>query len=611
MFCKKCGAAINDNEKFCSNCGENLVLLKNLIQDNPDTESEPIPDDTAHENKSNAADMSPAENPLTSAADSQYAANDSAAGLADKQSDSGNVKKKVIILSITAVVLLIAVVLAVILPTAIKNLDNESSTLPDQSISSVSSASPGQIIINETTISAGSDHTVALKSDGTLVAVGVNGSYQCDVRDLTNIVAVSAGCWHTVGLRPDGTVVAVGDNNRGQCDVQDWTDIIAVAAGDFYTVGLKSDGTVVAIGDNEYGQCDVQDWNDIVAISAGDSHTVGLKSDGTVVAVGNNAHGRCNIREWSGIVAVAVGDSYTVGLKTDGSVVAVGNNYYGQCDVQDWTDIVAVSAGYAHTVGLKSDGTVVVVGDNDRGQCDIQDWSDIVAISAGDSHTVGLKSDRTVVAAGWNMYGQCNVQDWTDIMLPGQKVSINSNAESTTSPASTTSSGSSASSGKISINEALLSDLGSTYGEIRAKYGEGTNISGFEFELFASFKNGGYNFRSKDIYGDAYSGDGEGFYNVIPEEDAVCDRIATDAKTLFGDFNGSYSMSDIEQALGVTASRELYRPASEREGNYCHFEYGHCMIDIDLDGIGNEFTKDSDVFLVLKYSFVDGKLVID
>lgn len=69
--------------------------------------------------------------------------------------------------------------------------------------------------------------------------------------------------YHTVGLKSDGTVVAVGDNKYGQCDVSEWTDIVAVAAGWSHTVGLKSDGTVVAVGDNDDGQYDVSGWKDI------------------------------------------------------------------------------------------------------------------------------------------------------------------------------------------------------------------------------------------------------------------------------------------------------------------------------------------------------------
>ena len=36
---------------------------------------------------------------------------------------------------------------------------------------------------------------------------------------------ISAGYKHTVGLRADGTVVAVGSSDDGQCDVSDWTNI--------------------------------------------------------------------------------------------------------------------------------------------------------------------------------------------------------------------------------------------------------------------------------------------------------------------------------------------------------------------------------------------------
>jgi len=192
---------------------------------------------------------------------------------------------------------------------------------------------------------------------------------------------ISAGRYHTVGLKSNGTVVAVGDNLYGQCDVSDWDDIVTISAGMYHTVGLKSDGTVVAVGYNEYGQCNVSDWEDIVTISAGYNHTVGLKSDGTVVAIGWNDDGRCDVSGWEDIVAISAGSSHTVGLKSDGTVVAVGWNYDGQCDVSEWDDIVAISAGWNHTVGLKSDGTVVAVGWSYDGQCDVSEWKNITVPS--------------------------------------------------------------------------------------------------------------------------------------------------------------------------------------------------------------------------------------
>lgn len=79
---------------------------------------------------------------------------------------------------------------------------------------------------------------------------------------------IAAGHRHSIVLKADGTVMAVGNNKLGQCNVRDWRNIIAVAAGNVHratntgnahTIGLKSDGTVVAVGDNEYGQCNLEE----------------------------------------------------------------------------------------------------------------------------------------------------------------------------------------------------------------------------------------------------------------------------------------------------------------------------------------------------------------
>jgi len=274
------------------------------------------------------------------------------------------------------------------------------------------------------TITAGNDHTVGLKTDGTVVALG-NSSYgMCDVSGWSDIVAVSAGGTHTVGLRADGTVVAVGATGDGQHDMDGWSDIVAVCAGHQYTIGLRADGTVVAVGINEDGQCNVTDWTDIVAISAGRYHTVGLRSDGTVVAVGNDADGKCSVESWTDIVAISAGGNHTVGLMADGSVIATGVNGTskdykgGQCDVEDWSNVAAIATGWGHTVGLKTDSTVLAVGFNMHGQCRATAWGNVVAIAAGEHHTVGLLRNGHVIAEGFNSYGQCYISYWTDIRIP-------------------------------------------------------------------------------------------------------------------------------------------------------------------------------------------------
>jgi hypothetical protein len=248
--------------------------------------------------------------------------------------------------------------------------------------------------------------------DDATTTITMDGDYFITAKFAQYTPMVAAGSAHTVGLKADGTVVAVGANYSGQCNVGGWASITQVAAGLYHTVGVKNDGTVVAVGDNEYGKCNVDGWTDIIQVAAGYYHTVGLKADGTVVAVGYNGSGQCNVGSWTNITQVAASYAHTVGLMSDGTVVAVGDNSSGQCNVGGWTNITQVAASYAHTVGLRSDGTVVAVGANWFGQCDVGSWTGITQVAAGAEHTVGLKFDGTVVAVGSNGNGQCNVSSW-------------------------------------------------------------------------------------------------------------------------------------------------------------------------------------------------------
>jgi hypothetical protein len=261
-------------------------------------------------------------------------------------------------------------------------------------------------------VAAGIWHTVGLKADGTVLAVGYSAEGQCEVDGWTDIVRVAAGGYHTVGLKSDGTVVAIGGNEYGQCDVDGWTDIIQIDAGKHHTVALMANGTVVATGWNGYGQCNVDGWTGIIQVSAGYYHTVGLRSDGTVAAVGVDIGGELEVGEWTDIIQLDAGAHHTAGLKSDGTVVAVGRNEHEECNLDDWTDIVQVCAGCRFTVGVKPDGTVVATGLNQYGQCDVGGWSNIVQVDAGIAHTVGLKHDGSVVAVGTNNVGRCEVGDW-------------------------------------------------------------------------------------------------------------------------------------------------------------------------------------------------------
>ena len=266
-------------------------------------------------------------------------------------------------------------------------------------------------------IAAGGFHTVGVKEDGRVIAIGDNGRGQCKVSDWNDITAVAAAggaLGYTVGLKSDRNAVAVGFAKKGQCDVSSWRDIIAVSAGWDHTVGLKANRTVVAVGDNENGKCDVSGWNNIVAVDAGFLCTVGVKSNGDVVFAGAEGSKMRHAAYWSDIVAISAGQFHIVGLKSDGTVETAGSNSHCQCDVYDWEDIVAVAAGNDHTIGLKADGTVVATGNNEYDQCDVLDWKDIIAISTNGNHTLGLRADGTVISTGANRFlnGMGKVSNW-------------------------------------------------------------------------------------------------------------------------------------------------------------------------------------------------------
>lgn len=227
-------------------------------------------------------------------------------------------------------------------------------------------------------IAYGWNYIVALKEDGTLnVSISSNGlktDYgQCNIEDWRDIRQVVTSMDHTVGLKSDGTVEAVGNNEYGQCDVSNWTDIVMIAAGDNHTIGLKENGTVVATGKSG-GYCDpcaVEDWTDIKQVVTGYDFTAGLCSDGTIKtthidAQGFYPHGKPE--DWTNVKSIAAGGGSThlLALRDDGSVIGIGPIDHGFgpefLDVEKWSDIVLLSCACGYSVGVTKEGTVLAAG---------------------------------------------------------------------------------------------------------------------------------------------------------------------------------------------------------------------------------------------------------
>ena len=258
-------------------------------------------------------------------------------------------------------------------------------------------------------VAAGETHSLALKTDGSVIAWGGGltnlgiepdfGQSIVPAAAQSGVTAIAAGVSHTVALKTNGSVVAWGRNSNGQTNVPAvaQSGVTAIAAGGFFTVALKSSGSVVGWGANFDGQITVPfaAKGGVIAIAAGYSHTVALKSDGSVVAWGNNQHGQTTVPDAakSQVTAIAAAYAYTMALKSDGSVLVWGGDIYGITNVPAaaQSGVIAISAATTHAVALKSDGSVVGWGANSTGQStEPKGLGKVAAVAAGGTHTLAL-----------------------------------------------------------------------------------------------------------------------------------------------------------------------------------------------------------------------------
>lgn len=232
-------------------------------------------------------------------------------------------------------------------------------------------------------ISAGMSHSLFLKTDGTVWACGANysgalGDGTTNDRNspvqvkvggvpITGVTAISAGGHHSLFLKTDKTIWAVGDNSLGQLG----DGVITYPDGNTYTTN-----PVLAMGDAK-------------AITAGSDSSFFLKTDGRVYAVGENMSGhfgdgtttpdyfnpvRTPVQTMTGVTAVSNASSHSLFLKTDGTVWAAGDNAHGELGdgsttsrvtaIQVMTGVNAISAGTRHSLLVKAGGVVWATGSN-------------------------------------------------------------------------------------------------------------------------------------------------------------------------------------------------------------------------------------------------------
>jgi len=280
-------------------------------------------------------------------------------------------------------------------------------------------------------VTAGYDHTLALKTDGTVVGWGNNSdSKATPPASLASVVAVAAGRDHSLALKADRTVTGWGNNTYLQrTPPAGLQKVVAVAAGDYHSLALKADGTVVGWGRNDWGQATgvrpmIPPYNSsgatvtlggqpltgVVAIAAGFWHSMALKANGTVVVWGNNYEGQTNAPVGlNNVTAIAANGFHCLALR-NGSVIAWGDNDFEQIDVPPLVNVVGIAAGSQFSMALKSDGTIVGWGTNGFGQITCPtNATGFKTIAAGGDHSLALTPDGSVVAWGRNSSGQSTV----------------------------------------------------------------------------------------------------------------------------------------------------------------------------------------------------------
>ena len=273
-------------------------------------------------------------------------------------------------------------------------------------------------LITAQAVAAGGDFSLALLTNGMVIAWGTNADYgETNIPSgLTNVDAIAAGQHHGLALLANGSVQSWGSYWDGATNypVTNYlgisgpltSNVMAIAAGAGHDLALLSNGTVVCWGlTNLYATSSnalaIQtNLTGVQAIACGWNHNVALLSNGVVKAWGLNASNlNWNLTnvptDLTNVVAIAAGRLHTLALRTNGTVEAFGMDDDGQTNVPaGLTNVVAISAGGGWSMALQATGQIVYWGNTNLPSAALPtNMLGVKAISAGFQHNLALASD--------------------------------------------------------------------------------------------------------------------------------------------------------------------------------------------------------------------------